>query len=118
MSCPYAEKANWSVRGLAPTWCVEFGALSCWRARFDQRRAWGSGGWWAWVVVALRNVVGVGGNFLSWAACEGEPSDGDFDTGELSEDAPLLVAATEDDALRGDATPAPGLAGRAAGMGP
>ena len=60
MSCPYAEKANWSVRGLAPTWCVEFGASSCWRARFDQRRAWGSGGWWTWVV-ALRNVVGVDG---------------------------------------------------------
>ena len=118
MSCPYAEKANWSVRGLAPPWCVELGESGCGLARLDQRRAWGSGGWWAWVVVALRNVVGVGGNFLSWAACEGEPSDEDFDTGELSEDAPLLVAATEDDALRGDATPAPGLAGRAAGMGP
>jgi hypothetical protein len=78
MSCPYAEKANWSVRGLAPTWCVVLGASSFWRARFGQRRAWGSGGWWAWVmVVALRNVAGVGGSFLSWAECGGRVHDGE-----------------------------------------
>ena len=60
MPDPYKGGRILGVRGLAPTWCVEFGASSCWRARFDQRRAWGSGGWWTWVV-ALRNVVGVDG---------------------------------------------------------
>jgi hypothetical protein len=57
------------------------------------------------MVVALRNVVGVGGNFLSWAACEGEPSDEDFDTGELIGVAALLVAATDDAAATEDADP-------------
>ena len=57
------------------------------------------------VVAALRNVVGVGGNFLSWAECEEEPSGEDAVTGELIEDGLLLVNVTEDAAATEDAAP-------------
>ena len=75
-----------------------------------------SGGVWAFVIAGRNRSAkhsGVWGNSSGCVVCDSAVGLDDERRSDFDDGAP-----EEDDALKGGATPAPGLAGRAAGVGP
>jgi len=108
---PYKGGCILSARGRVRDLCDELVPSGCEFARWDQRRAVGSGGVWAFVI-AVRNwsakYSGVWGNSSGCVVCDSavgldDERRSDFDDGTPEEDAAPFVPLGE---LKGGATTA------------